>query len=1038
MKMSSTRWASIRTGQSTTHQSATHHSATTTIRNSIRTFRQKSMACAILAAVSATPNLFAQEDLEEITVTGSRIRQTSGMLAPVPVTTVTVAELQNYRPDSTIAEQLDQLPQFFGTQTAQRGGVITGSSGGSFLNMRGIGGNRTLVLLNGSRVVPNDRTSQVNVDVFPTALIRNVEVVTGGASAAYGADALAGVVNFILDREFEGLKIATSTGITEEGDGQNWNASIAGGRRFGERLHLIGSIEGRRIHQIDRNMTANSGQWDSFKRWGHVTNPAWSPNDPPGTNPQRLTLPYVHSTAHTPTGLINAPGSALNRLTFTEDGRNVRPFQLGDVVSLGGPGSTASQSGGPEAFLADESFNAGPFGNEVQQESVFAGFKYDFNDRFNVHGDLIVSGTESNSHNQQGMPHLQSPWQATIFIDNPFLPENVRQIMIAENRNSITIEKLGQPNGITDFDSNESQHSRFEMWTANVGFDFAIDDNWNLSGHYQSGETDRTSIIYNEARVDKLFMAMDVVRDANGGLVCNVQRFNPTPAQLQEAVAGRTFAGQQPEPITRVSPVGGDNAIRDCVPLNIFGVGNNSQAAIDYVADDRIALTNVQQDFAELVLDGEVYEGWGAGPISLAAGLTWRENSFWQRFDTVHGDPLDGPAQNAPNIGIRGIPAGYAAQSTNMYMFGGVPIISGEFDVWEVFGEVNVPIFESASGAQRLELTLAGRQSDYSRSGKIDSWKTGLSFQVLNDLRLRATLSRDVREASFSELFDMQGTAGQINDPAISGTTYQITLMNGGNPNLAPEEADTTTVGLVWQPTDSILDGFQVSLDWYEIEVDGLVGSLGQQRIVDECFAGVANLCDLVERDPQTGRVNRVRNVFQNINAAVVSGVDAELAYTLEPNFFADELETLTIRALAGYMSENSQTNLGGVKLEQAGGPGRPEWTTTITGTYTLGPYSLMLRGRFYDSVLLNNMWVEGVDVDDNVTASNTTWNLGLGYAGETATGSTWRATLNVTNLFDTEPPIVPSFNSRFGTQTVSNDYDVFGRRYQLSFNYDF
>src|SRR5690606_4854328 len=125
----------------------------------------------------------------------------------------------------TISEQLDQLPQFMMTTSAQRGGVISGSSGASSLNMRGVGGNRTLVLLNGSRVVPNDRTNQVNIDVFPTALISNVEVVTGGASAAYGADAQAGVVNFILDREFEGQKISTTTGITEQHDGNNWSAS---------------------------------------------------------------------------------------------------------------------------------------------------------------------------------------------------------------------------------------------------------------------------------------------------------------------------------------------------------------------------------------------------------------------------------------------------------------------------------------------------------------------------------------------------------------------------------------------------------------------------------------------------------------------------------------------------------------------------------------------------------------------------------------------------------------------------------------------
>ena len=1014
--------------------------------NATRLFTRKHLALSILAALGATltaaPGYAAEEDLEEITVTGSRIRQTSGMTTPVPVTAITIGELQDFRPDSTLAEQLDQLPQFFQTQSAQRGGVISGNAGGSNINMRGIGGNRTLVLLDGSRIVPNDRTNVVNVDVLPTALVSNIEVVTGGASAAYGADALAGVVNFVLDREFEGLKITSSTGMTERHDGQNWSASIAGGRQFGDRLHVIGSLEGRRVHQIDRDMSAASGQWDSFKRWGHVTNPAWStwrtanPTAPLSQSPvpQRLTLPYVHSTAHTPTGLISAAGSALNRQTFASNGQSTRPFVLGDVASISGIGSTQSQSGGPEASIADLSFNAGPFGNEVVQEALFGGFKFDANDRLTLTGDIIVSNTQSNTYNQLGIPHLTTPWQATIYRDNPFLPQSVRDVMVRENRTSVTLEKLGQPVGVTDYDSNESQHSRFSMWTANAGFEFDINGNFRLTGHYQTGETERDIIIYNEVRIDRLFLALDAVRHpTTGAIVCNVQVTNPTDAQLAAAVAGQLFAGQQPQRITRTSPIGMDNSIRDCVPLNVFGVGNASQAAIDYLQDNRISHSVVDQDFAELLLDGEIWEGFGAGPWSMAAGLTWRESAFNQFYETESGDPLDGPPRNAPTLGIRGIPAGYADQSTSMYMFGGVPVISGEYDVTELFGELNVPLFDN--GTQRLESSFSARSSDYSRSGKITSWKTGLSFQALASLRFRGTVSHDVREPSFSELFDQQGTAGTVNDGNLG--TYQITMLQGGNPSLAPEEADTTTVGVVWQP-GAMLEGLQVSVDWYELDIEGLVGSLGVQRIRDECAAGVALQCQYITRDPASGRINVVRNVFQNINAAKVSGVDIEVAYSFEPDFFASEVESFNIRALAGYLGENSQTNLGGTKLELAGGPGRPEWTTTITGTYNLGPWNMMLRANFYDSVLLNASWVQGIDVDDNVTASNTVFNGGIGYSGETANGSTWRASLNVINLFDREPPIVPSFSSRFGTQTVSNDYDVFGRRYQLSFNYDF
>ena len=170
-------------------------------------------AVALALASSGAAQAPSEAALEEITVTGTRIRATDGMAEPVPVTTLTVEELSLFEPGSTIAEQLDALPQFFQTSTAQRGGpALFGNGGGSYLNMRGLGPERTLVLFDGFRMPPADKRGSVNVDTFPTALVRSVDVVTGGASAAYGADALGGVTNFILDREFEGLKLSRRHG----------------------------------------------------------------------------------------------------------------------------------------------------------------------------------------------------------------------------------------------------------------------------------------------------------------------------------------------------------------------------------------------------------------------------------------------------------------------------------------------------------------------------------------------------------------------------------------------------------------------------------------------------------------------------------------------------------------------------------------------------------------------------------------------------------------------------------------------------------
>src|SRR5688572_30784235 len=171
--------------------------------------QRKKILVSAITALCAAPAYSQDPDegLEEIQITGSRIRNTTSMTTPTPVTAVTQAELVTLNPASTMAEQLDQLPQFFNTQTAQRGGgTLVSTASGSFLNLRGMGSQRTLVLLDGSRIIPADAGGATNIDNFPTALMSRVDVITGGASAAYGADALAGVVNFVLDREFEGLK----------------------------------------------------------------------------------------------------------------------------------------------------------------------------------------------------------------------------------------------------------------------------------------------------------------------------------------------------------------------------------------------------------------------------------------------------------------------------------------------------------------------------------------------------------------------------------------------------------------------------------------------------------------------------------------------------------------------------------------------------------------------------------------------------------------------------------------------------------------
>ena len=234
------------------------------------------------------------------------------MAAPTPVTVVTPEELNTFDPGGTVSEQLDALPQFFGTQTAQRSVGSLASGVGSFLNMRSLGTQRTLVLLDGARMAPGDKRGAVNVDTFPTALVRTVDVVTGGASAAYGADALGGVTNFIIDREFQGLKISTGTGIMENGEGFRANGSIAGGFQIGDRLNIIASMEARQIDQID----IGPQDLDWYQRYGFV-------NNPDASGPRRLTKPNVIWTDRHVFGMISGTRTELDGLVFNQGGTQV-------------------------------------------------------------------------------------------------------------------------------------------------------------------------------------------------------------------------------------------------------------------------------------------------------------------------------------------------------------------------------------------------------------------------------------------------------------------------------------------------------------------------------------------------------------------------------------------------------------------------------------------------------------------------------------------------------------------------------------------
>jgi outer membrane receptor protein involved in Fe transport len=713
-------------------------------------------------------------------------------------------------------------------------------------------------------------------------------------------------------------------------------------------------------------------------------------------------------------------------------------------------------AGGPEAEVRKEAFNrvAGPAGAGTVSRSGLFGAEYEFTDRLSMHWQGMVGRTESiREKSMRFYPVLNAGWTPIIFKENAYLPDSVRQIMTDNNLASFQMAKQGSLSPWHDIGSDEASRDVFTNWNWKLGLDYTIPGlEWNLQASYQQGESTRNSQMDNMLRLDRLFLAADAVVDpSTGKIVCNVQLYNPTPQQLQDAVKGFNSAiplnpylpaGTPGNTQPLRSPVGMDNTIQDCVPINIFGSGNMSQEALDYIGTWKASQGNVDQEFAEVLLNGELYEGWGAGPLNFALGATWRDQQFIEGPEP-HDLMIEGPAKNAPALGIRGMPPSVNNGSAALHAQSFIPYIGGQTDVWEWFTELSIPVFEVQKlfgQTQRLDTSVAYRSSTYDRSGKIDSWKLGLDFQLVDDLRLRLTRSHDVREPTFFELFDAQANVGNVSDPRFGNETYSFSQIQGGNLNLNPEEANTSVAGLVWEPTFSpLLDGLQVSLDYYRVKIDDSVALLGVQPIVDECEKGVASLCAQIDRDPTSGRITRIFNTYLNVDQASTEGMDVEIAYRTEPDFIADKTESFSVRWLSGYLKERSNTPAGGNPIDTAGALGSPDLTSLITTSYGFGPWSVQLQGRYIASTLRNAQWVEGVDVDDNTVSSMTWWNTRFGYSGELQSGSTYSINFNIQNVFDRDPPLIASFSDFGGSgQSVNSSYDIFGRRYNISFNYAF
>lgn len=998
-----------------------------------------SICLAFALVFAATQQVAAQDELEEVVVTGSRIER-SGMSTATPVTVVDAQELDNIAPGAII-DGMVQLPQFIGSQTPN--GVGEGMTwftrgGYGMLNLRGLGINRTLTLLNGRRMASSTAFGGVDINLFPEAAITRVETVTGGASAAYGTDAVAGVVNFILDTDYDGIDIKGQMGQTAESDNDTYEVSVTFGTDIGDRGHILVSAE---KYSMDGVQSYAGRDW--YRGWGTV----------PDANGMLQVLPDVVSRNASFDGLILAPGSAIDGLQFFPDG-STAPFQLSDntwspaPLTVGVvPARQSVTNGGSGDNLASQTANLMP---EQDRQNVFLYGDFDVTDNVKVFAQYMNGSNDTWAYNTPGGSFQGTPTALTIFQDNAYLPDSIRQIMINEGLQSFTFKRMGS---FSDTQGQSWIWDENDMQTYTVGVDINLAggalDGWAVKAYYQRGESERNWYQHG-LRVDRIHAAVDAVDDGNGNIVCRVSLF------------GNAFPG--------------------CQPLNLFGQGNASAAAVDYVmgfeagqsittpvyfADTgydlgvmrtytsgiaKVNHTNFDQDLFEVSASGQLSEGFGAGPIDLAFGYAYRSEEILQLVDDVTNPASDHSGNfrpvscDDPAIGLRGVSVPDCLNTVGV-QYSKVSNIRGKGDVNELFVETNIPLVSNASAMRQMSTNLAARWADYSGSGSVWAYKAGLDMQFTEELRLRATYSRDVRAANMSERFDKTGGSTTVADPQFAGEVYNVTIFSGGNPLVAPEEADTLTAGIVYQP--AWLEGLSMSLDWYDIDIDGAIGRLGTQAVVNECEAGSPVACSLITRDPNTNRLVLVGDSFINVDRAIAGGVDFELTYTTDVDWFSAADEFVAIRFLASHLGERSQQNAGAAKIDRAGQTGWeqssnnnyafPDWKWIGNVTYGVGPFAAFLQMRYIGDGTSENALVEGVNIDDNTVDSAFYVDLDLSYDFEIANTAV-QVFGNITNLTDEDPPVTPFYWAFAGYPIQTNPllFDVLGRRYTVGFRLSF
>lgn len=957
----------------------------------------------------------ATRTVTEVVVTGTRIAR-ANLTSDTPITTVPRETLQA-RGELTLDVVLNRLPQVVPSFSSAANNPS--ANGASYVNLRGVGVSRNLVLLDGRRVVGANASSSVDLNTIPTPLIERVEVITGGASAVYGADAVTGVVNIILKKNFDGFEASGRTLVSEHGDGQEHELAATFGHSF-SRGALMGTVGWSQRDAIGKGARDFTAQADSGS--GALPNGSYLPSN--ANLPTLAAINKVFAGYGVPAGAVPVRGG-IGGFSFNSDGTLIAtglPGNSFDAQNYRGSLTDVATRLYPDIY----SYNFQPDNKLILPLERVSGLlmgNWDLGSNITIYGQAMGTHyTASTSLASTPAPTAQNPLFPglgvagfTIPVTNPFIPHDLMALLASRTGDSPSLPGAG---------AKEDFQYRFRAVAVGPRRSTNTTDTVNLMGG----------------------LKFDLAGDWRGDLYATWGQYARDELQ-QNLVYVRRFEQLM------YSPTGGTEFCDG--GFNPFG-GTLNESCRKFLQASIAFTTRVEQDNEAAIFTGTVFE-LPAGPVKAVVGAEHRHTSYAFTPPSDIG-PLDVAGFTNPGALI------------------------GVISANDLFTEVALPLLVNQPFARSLDLTLGFRHGAESGSGAADSYKADLSWSPVEPLRFRGSFQQAVRSPDILERYGPPTAAeAPAHDPCASnnpartaailtmcqkqaaalgflpgyvGTTFiedepnpAVAVVNSSNPHVASEQARTLTLGVVWQPAWSSdwIGQIHATLDWYDIKIDNAIGFRDPQVFLAACYnlnGGNPTLdpaspaCSGLVRSATDFSIAQIQTPQTNQAAVNVSGVDTAISFrtdlaAISGHEWLGHVETsLNLGWLQRYEQQDSPLQrtidyAGTISEATFGYESLPQWKGLLDFTWVSGPVRIAASGRYIGSMIPRNRRFDPADTTSTGVGSAWYWDL----FGQWAVNHQVELRGGVINLFDRPPELyTPSVDAN----TDPSTYDVIGRRYWI------